>query len=49
MAALGSTSDPKALVPGDPDAVRAEAELVRTLATELEDAADDLDGVRVPS
>lgn len=49
MAALGSTTDPKALVPGDPEAVRAEAELVRTLATGLESAADDLAGVRVPS
>lgn len=49
MAALGGTTDPRALIPGDPDAVRAEATAIRERATTLEDAADDLAAVRVPS
>jgi hypothetical protein len=47
MAALGSTSDPNALVPGDPAAVRADASTFSTGATDLESAADALAAVRV--
>lgn len=47
MAALGSTSDPRALVPGDPAAVRADATLLEQQSTALEEAADDLAAVRV--
>lgn len=48
MAELGSTSDPVALVPGDPAAVRAQAAQLRSRAAQLETAASALSRVRVP-
>jgi uncharacterized protein YukE len=47
-AELGSTSDPVALIPGDPAAVRADAAVLTTRSTELDEAADALADVRTP-
>lgn len=46
-AALGTTTDPRALVPGDPAAVRADAALLTDQATGVEETADALAAVRV--
>jgi uncharacterized protein YukE len=47
-AELGSTSDPAALVPGDPAAVRADADVLTARSTELDEAADAIADVRTP-
>ena len=48
MAELGQTSDPKALIPGDPEAVTGTADDLRARAQTMEDVAADLAGVRIP-
>lgn len=48
MAELGGTTDPKALVPGTPSSVLADAQAMTDRAVQLDDAADALAKVRVP-
>lgn len=48
MAGLGTTTDPRELVPGNVAAVRSEAEAMTARAGRLDDAADALARVRVP-
>lgn len=48
MAALGTTSDPKELIPGDPAAITGVADDLRTKAGVLGDVATDLGNVRIP-
>ncbi|HEY8718168.1 putative T7SS-secreted protein [Pengzhenrongella sp.] len=48
MAALGSTADPDALVPGSLITVRADASALRARSAQLDDAATALARVRVP-
>ncbi|MGH3434034.1 MAG: putative T7SS-secreted protein [Thermocrispum sp.] len=48
-AQLGSTTDPKALIPGEPSAVEADADNLDTHATTLAAVADGLAAVQTPS
>ncbi|PXY30947.1 putative T7SS-secreted protein [Prauserella muralis] len=47
MAELGSTKDPKELVPGDPEAVNAAAEELRGKARVMRTVAEDLGNIRI--
>lgn len=49
MAELGQTNDPKELIPGDPDAVGKAADDLRKKANIMQDVADDLGNIRIPS
>ena len=48
MAELGQTDDPKALIPGEPEAVTGVADDLRARARTMEDVAAGLSGVRIP-
>lgn len=48
MASLGDTSDPKALIPGEPETVCGMADTLRTHATTMENVALALGAVRTP-